>query len=381
MKPRAIFGSLGCACLLFTACQSAWQHIPADTVHELPGVRVIPGGHCESSAIGNALNFLGYPLPEYTITGAGGALGFGLERSAFPFLSARNGDMRERFFAATGIAWERSAAAIDQSDDIGWSQIASLLDQGLPVILRVDMRYLPYLYGGRYGPAHMSFGWHMITLFALDRRTDTALVSDTALPGLQTIALRDLHKARTSTTKVFPPRAEFFWISQRAANYQPDWGRLLDASLDTVCASYRESGLAGLSRYGQDLAELEQYSKQSFLLPAVLEYMAGNIEDFGTGGAAFRMLYREFLARASTELRQNVPERAHRLDTALVRLDQAIDLWHQLSGAMRALAGRIKGLNREERQLEYQNLKKLADQLHETEKAFYNELETCRAEA
>jgi len=375
MNHRAIAGSLSCACFLFAGCQAPWRSIPEGSAHLLPGVRVSPGGHCESSAIANALTYLGYGLPECAVTGAGGALAFGFERSTFPFLSGRSGDMRERFFAAARVPWERSAEGIDRAENSGWPQIAGLLNQGLPVILRVDMRYLPYLYGGKYGPAHMSFGWHVITLFGIDRRSDTALVSDTALPGLQSIALCDLHKARTSGTKVFPPKGEFYWITRKAEDYRADWEELLTASLDTVCAYYRESSLEALSRYGRDLSELEQYSRQSFLLPAVLEYMAGNIEDFGTGGAAFRALYRDFLARAAAELNAAAPERAASLGRAIAGLEEAIAEWHRLASAFRGLGGRIKGMGAGERDSEYRRLQAIAEGLYEKEKAFYTLLD------
>lgn len=75
-------------------------------------------------------------------------MGFGFDRGTFPFIYARNG----------------------------------------------DMRYLPYLYGGKYGPAYSSFGWHIICLFGIDWSIQEALVSDTAMPGLQRITLKDLHK-------------------------------------------------------------------------------------------------------------------------------------------------------------------------------------------
>ncbi|MBU1079194.1 MAG: BtrH N-terminal domain-containing protein [Spirochaetes bacterium] len=381
MKHLAEAGGLSRACFLFAGCQAPWQSIPEGSSHLLPGVRVVPGGHCESSAIANALGYLGYELPECAVTGAGGALAFGFERSTFPFLSGRNGDMRERFFAAARIPWERSAEGIDRTEDAGWGRIDDLLDRGLPVMLRVDMRYLPYLFGGKYGPAYASFGWHVIALFGIDRRDDKALVSDTALPGLRSIALRDLHKARTSGTKVFPPRGEFFWIGREAAGYRADWEELLTASLDTVCAYYRESSLEALSRYGRDLSELEQYSRNSYLLPGVLEYMAGNIEDFGTGGAAFRMLYRDFLARAAAELEAADPERAAGLGRAIAGLDEAIAEWHGLASAFRDLSGRIKGMGAEERAEEYRILRSLADGLHDKEKAFYNLLEASRLEA
>lgn len=220
------------------------------------------------------------------------------------------------------------------------------------------MRYLPYLYGGKYGPAYSSFGWHMICLFGIDWSKEEALVSDTAQQGLQRIALKDLHKARSSKLKTMPPQSEFYWITEKAEGYNPDWQSLLQHSLRLVSSYYENHSLTALQRYGQDLVELETYSRQSFLLPAVLEFMAGNIEDFGTGGAAFRMLYRDFLQLVATRLD------SVELDPALSTLDGSIETWHQLATAFRSLSGRIKGLKADQRALEYQKLKTMADAIY-----------------
>lgn len=345
----------------------------------LPAAKPIPGRHCESSAIMNALNYLGYPIEECLITGAGGALGFGFARGTFPFMSARNGDMREQFFVAAGIPWQKSADRLAENADFGWQQIAGLLAQGLPVVLRVDMRYLPYLYGGRYGPAYSSFGWHMICLFGIDWVRQVALVSDTAKPGLQEIALKDLHKARGSKLKVMPPEGEFYWITGKAETYEPDWQALLLHSLRLVTGYYESASLAALEHYGQDLVELESYSKPAFLLPAVLQYMAGNIEDFGTGGAAFRMLYRDFLALIAERLKATAPLAAQ-LAKTIASLDECITGWHEMSAACRSLGSRIKSMNRAIRAAEYQKLKTIADTIYKKERLFYTELKTCLQE-
>jgi len=193
--------------------------------------RVVRGGHCESSAILNALLCLGYPVTECMITGAGGALDFSFAKGTFPFIGGRNRDMRERFFAAAGIKWHLSPNDTENEPDAGWDRICGLLDSGLPVILRVDMRYLPYRYKGKYGPSYTSFGWHMITLFGIDRERRTAFVSDTEFPRLQEIAFADLRRARTSRTKVFPPHAEYYWIEKSPDGYRVDWSALARHSL------------------------------------------------------------------------------------------------------------------------------------------------------
>ena len=100
----------------------------------------VQGEHCESSAILNALVYLGYTVSEYEITGGGGALSFLFMKDTFPFIAARNMDMKERFFEAAGLSWKM---VTPEGRDAGWSEIIDVLDRGFPVVLRVDMRFLP----------------------------------------------------------------------------------------------------------------------------------------------------------------------------------------------------------------------------------------------
>lgn len=64
---------------------------------------VTAGAHCESSAILNALLYSGFDVTECEIVGGGGALSFLFIKDTFPFIAARNTDMKERFFKAAGL--------------------------------------------------------------------------------------------------------------------------------------------------------------------------------------------------------------------------------------------------------------------------------------
>lgn len=370
MNTRSFFRSLSLLAvgtLSLTGCSRPWRVGPvgrsrpdAGLIGSLPE-RVTPGGHCESSALLNALLFLGYPVDEETIAGGGGALSFTFVPGTFPFVGARNVDMREVFFAGSGIGHTVGTAP-------DWEAIYALLGTGHPVSLRVDMRFLPYRYGGKYGPARMSFGGHWITLFAVDATRETAFVSDTEFPEPREIALGDLHRARTSTTKVFPPNAEYCWSEPAPRGFLLDWDRLAESSLRTVVGNYESGALEGLSRYGEELASLEERGAKSFLLPAIFAYMAGNIEDYGTGGASFRILYRGFLAKAA--------ERSGLggIAGALPEIDGCVESWHDLSREFLSLSGRVRGMKAAERAAEYARIKSLADGLYAREKALYTGL-------
>ena len=130
----------------------------------LENIEVVSGKHCESSAIVNALHYLGYDIDETTLFGAGGGISFLYQKGTFPFIGGRSENLREAALDTLGITWfvERPG-----KNDSKWDKIIQLLKSGYPVVLRVDMRYLPYFWGGKYGKSHTSFGWHLVTLFGI----------------------------------------------------------------------------------------------------------------------------------------------------------------------------------------------------------------------
>jgi hypothetical protein len=371
MKDSLLIGSVLFIPLFMSGCaKEPWKEAIGKGSAIIQNVKVIPGGHCESSAILNALINQGYPITESMITGAGGALGFSFQKGTFPFILARNAEMRERFFEAAGIVWHKRIP--EAGGDFGWSEIHSLLARGTPVVLRVDMRFLPYRFSGKYGSARMAFGWHMITLFGIDADSGTALVSDTDYRDLQRIKLADLQKARDSRTKALPPHGEYYWAEPAPSGYAVDWGRLMRSSSRALAENYEQGSLANLKAFPADLESFEAWSKQAFLYPAVLEYMAGNIEDFGTGGASFRAFYRDFLSRAE---KAGAPASAdfsyHR---ALSRIDDCVSSWHELSAAFRAKSKEIRKMDKGQRAAAYSGFAAIARTLYEREEAFYTEM-------
>jgi hypothetical protein len=348
----------------------------------LENVQVVPGGHCESSAINNALNYLGYKeINESMIVGAGGAIAFMLDQSEFPFLGGRNNQMREIFFAAAGISWQVEQPATSEA---AWAGVKGVLKAGLPVVLRVDMRFLPYLYGGKYGAPYMSFGGHMITLFGIDLEKEIAYVSDTALPGLHQIALLDLEKARSSNTKVYPPMREYYWIEKKPTQYQLDWQKLVAASIKEVVGNmeYKAGantpalfGLAGLEQFSRNLKQPEKLVKNEWLFAPVLSFWYGCIETNGTGGAAFRMLYRDFIQQASEQLN------SESLYQLLPYLDASITAWHNLANGFKSLSENIQTVKgKAERAPLFEQVAGLAFEVYQKEKDLCQVLKAIKLE-
>jgi len=355
-------------------CREDW---PVDEMVMLENIEVVSGKHCESSAIVNALHYLGHDTDETTLFGAGGGISFLYQKGTFPFIGGRSGNLREAALDTLGITWfvERPG-----KDDSKWRRIIQLLKSGYPVVLRVDMRYLPYLWGGKYGKSYTSFGWHLVTLFGIDTKIGLACVSDTEKSDLQEIKLKDLDKARNSSTKIFPPENEFYWIEKKPAGYSFDWRTITQKPIEQVIRNMEADdpavwndaenlmGIKGLKHFSNELLSIEDTVKP-YLLPSVFNFFYGSIETNGTGGAAFRIFYRDFLRKTGQEL--NDPG----IIKASEYTDACADAWHSLADEFRELSGQIKGIkNREERTSRYNKAELLAVELYNCEQRLYSHL-------
>ena len=356
MKKRILLAAASAATAAIVGCATSPVFSPErHGLLALEDFHVRTGGHCESSAMLNALDRLGYGLTEADIVGGGGAPSFLFTKDDFPFIGGRNERLREHFLDAAKIPYRVALPAKGAGD---WEAIATLLGRGLPVLLRVDMRFLPYLYGGKYGSAYMSFGGHWVCLYGLDFDRREALVTDTGHEVGQRIALVDLERARSSATKVFPPRGEYAWIEARPALWRFDPDALTRKALATVLENYRGTevwpgmrkkplvGLSGLAEFPASLASIHSLVNPYSLAPA-WSYMAGSIERNGTGGAAFRRLFRDFLAARAVDC---LDARLRSACAALLpATDRAISAWRSLAAAFdeaAALLGAASGKDR-----------------------------------
>lgn len=352
------------------SCQTPWKGKDLQGRVLLEGSAPLVGKHCESSALRNALLYQGYDFEEHHIPGGGGAMGFLYQQGKFPFLGGRSLTMVPVFMDSAGIAWHW---VNEPEESSSWRDIYNLLLQDNPVVLRVDMRYLPYLYGGKKGPAYMSFGWHIITLYGIDWDQSLAWVSDTALPGLQSISLKDLHNARYSDCNFLPPGGNYYWVEKAPDAYSTDWNQLLEGSVEEWIGNYEvhaESenelgGLKGLQEFPSVLRSLDS-STPSYLLPAVLTSLYQWIEQNGTGGASFRQLTLDYLKDMKLKTGDS------RLDQAILLMENSVNSWHRLSAEFQAAGADKEGLkNPESRQNYLQRAAEEAEALYKAEESFY----------
>lgn len=322
------------------------------------------GVHCESSALLNALNHQGYNLTENEILGAGAVLAFVFQKGEFPFLGGRTLKLKENLFNTLEIKWH--IGTLD-NESHGWDKIHKLLNDDTPVILRVDMRFLPYLHDGKYGSKYTSFGWHIITIVSIDTKKQIAYVTDTSKDGLQEIKLNDLQKARFSKLDVMPPQGEYYWIEQAPTDFKINWEEVTKKSLKTIKRDmlriYETQndlvGLNGMKELSINMRNLGQ-STPSYLIESVLGFLYGSIETNGTGGAAFREQYLLFLQERSVIYGE--------FNNYAILLSESVKAWDSFSDYLKSIS--IKNSIKD-----YEKLSQLANSVYLAEKKFYMSIE------
>jgi hypothetical protein len=198
----------------------------------------------------------------------------------------------------TGVRVERHRSGSPRKAE---AALVQLLESGQPVMLQVDMGFLPYIKGL---PEGFHFGYHVIAIGGYDPVSRQVLVADRDLP-LHPVSLEALARARGSTYKPFPPRNT--WYTFDFADQRPPRPRDVHQAVSEVCHSMLDAPIANLgvrgirkaasevSRWPAHMgdADLRQACVQSFLFIDA----AG-----GTGGGIFRLMYARFLIEAADML-------------------------------------------------------------------------------
>ncbi len=332
------------------------------------------GYDSEATAIMNALNFLGYNVSEVFVFGAGSGMDFYYFQSAFPFIGIKNERMTENFFENTKIKWSgKQYTSEKKSIEI----IKQKLKEGVPVILRVDVRFLPYRFGGKYGSKLSSYGRHYIALFGIDFERNVAFISDIGNTNLVEISINDLKKARNSTTQAFTPYGEFFWIEKEKQKL-PSAREILLNSLKKLVISYERPvkknisdlknyyGLEAINSLSKELVNIEKFVQIDIFLPGIFYSFFHYIEKLETKGSANREIFRDYLISINAELKDK------ELEKIIRQLNICIENWKILSGEFKKISEVITNYKEKyERKALYDRAGAIADSLAKEEDRFY----------
>ena len=275
------------------------------------------GHHCESSSMRDLFEFHGFPMSEPMAFGLDATMGFGffdttnsvslIPESDIPFfLGGKQGTIEPNSLACRllGITLRKQSFS---SADKAWEESKRMLIQNQPLILNVDLGYLPYF--EEEGDIH--FGGHAIILAGYNEETGIAYIGDTDHEGFQEISIEKLKKARSSEYGpkfMHPSNAQFSMVRRPDGKHPPIAAAVKVAIQKAVNNMLRPSvstnGIQGLKQFATSIplwreklqGEAKDPKGKSISRARLMfELLHGYIETWGTGGASFRNLYSQFL--------------------------------------------------------------------------------------
>jgi hypothetical protein len=272
--------------------------------------------------------FYGFPMSEAMAFGLDATIGFGffdttnsvsfIPESDVPFfLGGKQGTIEPNSLACRllGITLRKQSFT---SADKAWEESKKLINQDIPLILKIDLGYLPYLQ--TEGDVH--FGGHAITLAGYDEETKIAFVGDSEFEGFQKVPIDQLKNGRSSEygPKFMWPNNTQFSMSRRSDGKHPPLAAAVKVAIQRVVnnmlrPSVNSNGIQGLKLFASSIPHWEEKLKgesqdatgktvaRSRLM---FELIHGYIETWGTGGASFRNLYKKYLEEllVNTELKE-----------------------------------------------------------------------------
>lgn len=256
----------------------------------IPGWIHAQGKHCASTAISNAMRYWGFDFSEAFCAGLGAApCTYYLKlpgTSPTKLVYTRSPALEETFFKALGLPfrWRTHSTPQALTDDE-----KTLIRDGVPLMLRLDLKYLEYY------KTSTSFSGHIVLNWGFD--DEAVFYGDTHFEGLQRVPLESTRLARHA--KGVPVNLNGEWIPFERPNPRPLAeaipAGLLVAARQNLQSGGADFGIAGIRTLAGDLEAWADAPDWQWCMRFTYQV----IEKRGTGGGGFRLLYAQFLDEAS----------------------------------------------------------------------------------
>jgi hypothetical protein len=267
------------------------------------GFRSLETHHCVTGSLLHLYDFYHHPISEEMLLGLGSGLGFIYWhiKGMAPIFGGRGNVGRPGEEGLEITAGRRTGVRIEKhhtgSATKAEKTMLELLQAGKPVMINVDMGFLPYF----DLPEGFHFGGHAIVVGGYDPETREVIVADRDKP-LHPVSWEDLVKARGSKFKPFPPMNMWFTFDF-SKKRQPTSDDLREA-IGEVCTTMLEGPISNIGVRGIRKAAQKILAWPKIMTEEELRWSCFNTFIFidaegGTGGGIFRYMYGRFLEEAA----------------------------------------------------------------------------------
>ncbi|MEC0247677.1 BtrH N-terminal domain-containing protein [Paenibacillus chitinolyticus] len=269
------------------------------------------GEHCETTTMGNLMQFAGIRISEPMLFGLGQGLGFiywDSKGMGFPFIGGRvkvdelTTNLADRLGLTVKV---QETSSVDKA----WRNVQSYIERGIPVGLKLDSYYLDYFTN------KVHFAGHYAAIYGMD--DEYAYMADTRQQGgLVKTRLTNLAAARNAKGPMSSRNRSF---TLEPIDALPPLIPAIHAALTKNAHDYlnppiRNIGNKGIVKMSHEILQWPSRSnnfEHDLCLTALL------MERAGTGGALFRNLYRDFLKECIERFEDPKIEQAYLLFTVI----------------------------------------------------------------
>lgn len=264
-------------------------------------------GHCGSGSMQDLLrHYCHLDLSEGVVFG----LGSGIDamymsaptQNPGVMMIGRSGTMEADLARNLGLDYHEQ---IEADDEKAWELVREDVANGKPTMISGDIYYLDY----RRFKVH--FPGHRFVLVGFDDEACEVYLADRTDVDIQTCTAEGLRLSRNSPAGM---STHNLWGQFRSGRVAYSLEAACESALNMSTArmlgqdksqieiiqlltgghGFAYSGLEGLRHFSEDLANWQQRHSD----PAMASYLLDTIVNFGTGGACFRTLYKDFLGWA-----------------------------------------------------------------------------------
>jgi hypothetical protein len=259
--------------------------------------------HCETGSMRHIYQFNHYSISEEMLLGLGEGVGFIYwhSRGQIPFIGGRANSGRPGELGLEKTTGNRTGVNVTwfdtNSSHKAEQALLAELEDGRPVLLQVDMGFLPYF----NFPQEYHFGGHCIVAAGFDPQERLVAVADRD-GEMHPVTLADMAKARGSTFKPFPPHHRQYSLDFSNAHPPiPEDIRLaLRHSANAMLfPPITNAGVKGIHKAAQRIPQWPAVLSTEELQAACFNTYIFIDAKGGSGGGIFRYMFSRFLAEVS----------------------------------------------------------------------------------
>ncbi|MEW6716195.1 MAG: BtrH N-terminal domain-containing protein [Chloroflexota bacterium] len=267
------------------------------------GFKTFQAHHCVTGSLRHIYEFNHFSVSEDLLIGLGAGVGFIYwhTKGTAPFYGGRANVGRAGEEGLEVTASRRLGVRAEtyktNSPHRAEKALVEMLTAGTPVMLLVDMGFLPYL----DLPEDYHFGAHAITVAGYDAETNQVLVADRD-EGLYTISMDVLAQARDSRYRPFPPKHQWYTFDF-SGMHPPEaddvWQAIHEVVVGMMEPPITNIGVKGIRKAARSTLKWPETMNEKELRWACFNAYVFIDAIGGTGGGIFRYMYSRFLREAS----------------------------------------------------------------------------------